>query len=198
MNADSPNFNNLCQQAGQPYQLPNGLSVFHVNKHETDFLYKEIFAERLYLKHGITLESTACVFDIGANIGLFSLFVKTECAAARIHAFEPIPELNRILKLNMSRYGQSVMVYENGVSDTEGDAVFTYYPGYSILSGLHADVTKDGKVLASGIRQLLAESHAKLVDVPDEHINRLVQKKLGTKTEIKCQAENCFRNYSRS
>src|SRR5208283_6012107 len=121
------------------------------NKHETDFLYNEIFSERAYLKYGITISSNACVFDIGANIGLFSLFVKTECADARVHAFEPIPELNRILKLNMSRYGQSVQVYQNGMSDLEKDAVFTYYPDYSILSGLHADVAEDGNVLASGI-----------------------------------------------
>lgn len=187
MNADCPNNNNFCRQADHPYRLPNGMSVYHVNKHETDFLYKEIFVERLYLKHGITLDSNACVFDIGANIGLFSLFVKTECADARVYAFEPIPELIRILKLNMSRYGQSVKVYQNGVSGAEKDAVFTYYPDYSILSGLHADVTEDGKVLASGIRRQLAESHAKLVDVPDEYINRLVQKKLGQKTEIRCR-----------
>jgi FkbM family methyltransferase len=182
LDCGSPHF----EHPDKIYQLPNGMSLYHLNKHETDFLYKEIFTERSYLRHGITLGSDACVFDIGANIGLFSLFIKTECAGAHIYAFEPIPELNRILKMNMSRYGQSVKVYQNGISDSERDAVFTYYPDYSILSGLDKDTAEDGNVLASGIRQQLAESRAKLVDVPDDYINRLVQKKLGHKTDIKC------------
>lgn len=163
------------------------MPVYHVNKHETDFLYKEIFTERSYLKHGITLGPKACVFDVGANIGLFSLFIKTESPDASVYAFEPAPELNRILKLNVSRFGQTVKVYQNGVADSERDAVFTYYPDYSILSGIHANASEDGKVLASGIRQQLAVSHAKLVDAPDEYVNRLVQKKLGKRIEVKCR-----------
>lgn len=175
------------EPSDQIYLLPNGLSVYHVNKHETDFLYKEIFAERSYLKHGITLNSNACVFDIGANIGLFSLFVKTECADAHVYAFEPIPQLNRILKLNVSQHSQTVRVYQYGISDSERDAVFTYYPDYSILSGLHANASEDANVLASGIRHQLAGGQAKLMDVPDEYIDSLVQKRLGKKVEIKCQ-----------
>ncbi len=162
------------------------MSVYHLNKHETDFLYKEIFTERIYLKHGIALDANACVVDIGANIGLFSLFIKTECHSARIHAFEPIPDLNRILKLNMSRYGQSVKVYQNGMSDSEKDAVFTYYPDYSILSGLHSDPSSDSQVLAATIRQQWAED-GRSVNVPDEYVNWLVQMKLGQKIEVKCR-----------
>ena len=188
MNTNTLNYDcSPTEPSDQIYLLPNGLSVYHVNKHETDFLYKEIFAERSYLRHGITLNSNACVFDIGANIGLFSLFIKAECADAHVYAFEPIPQLNRILKLNVSRYSQTVQVYQYGISDSEGDAVFTYYPDYSILSGLHANASEDGNLLASGIRHQLAEGHAKLMDVPEEYINSLVQKKLSNRTEIKCQ-----------
>ena len=188
MNADcSDNENSVCDPSAQTYKLPNGMSVYHLNQHETDFLYKEIFVERIYLKHGITLGSSACIVDVGANIGLFSLFIKSECVDACIHAFEPIPEINRILKLNMSRYGQSVQVYQTGMTDEEKDAEFTYYPDYTILSGLHTDASEDGNVLASGIRQQLAESRIKLVNAPDEYVNRLVQKKLGRKVAVKCR-----------
>ena len=41
--------------AEELYELPNRLSVNHLNKNESDFLYKEIFEEQSYLKHGITL-----------------------------------------------------------------------------------------------------------------------------------------------
>ena len=66
------------------------MTVVQLNKDETQFLHEELFQERSYLKHGIVLEKGACVFDVGANIGLFSLFVARECEAARIYAFEPL------------------------------------------------------------------------------------------------------------
>jgi FkbM family methyltransferase len=187
MNTDNPNRESPpLENNDKTCQLPNGMTVYHLNKHETDFLYKEIFAERSYIRNGITLDSKACVFDIGANIGLFSLFVKTECADASVYAFEPAPELNRILKLNVSRHGDSVKVFPYGMSDAEGEAVFTYYADYSILSGLHANASEDADVLASGIRHQLAAGRAKIVEGADEYVNRLVQKKLGNKTETKC------------
>jgi FkbM family methyltransferase len=187
MNFDNADRAGLPLESGDKiYELPNGMKVYHVNKHETDFLYKEIFAERSYLRNGITIAPGACVFDIGANIGLFSLFAKMECAEARVYAFEPAPELNRILKLNVSRHGSGVKVYPYGISDSERDAVFTYYPDYSILSGLHTNASEDGDVLASGIRHQLAASPARIIEGADEHINRLVKMKLGKKLETKC------------
>ena len=57
------------------YQLPNGLEIAHNNKNETDLLYLELFEERTYLRHGISLRDGDSVFDIGANVGLFTLFV---------------------------------------------------------------------------------------------------------------------------
>jgi FkbM family methyltransferase len=176
------NENSRSGQVAQIYQLPNGLSVFQINKHETEFLYKEIFVERAYLKHGITLATNACVFDVGANIGMFTLFIKQECPDARVYAFEPTPVLNRIIKLNTSRYGPSIQVYLNGISDREGEATFTYYPDYTIMSGFHANAAEDAGVLAAGIRSLLAGGNAN-----PRFIERRVREKLGKKSEIKCQ-----------
>src|SRR4030095_1781445 len=73
------------------YFLPNGLEIVHLNKYETDYLYKEIFEDESYLKNGIRLEDGDTVVDIGANIGLFSLFVMSRCRNPRILAFEPAP-----------------------------------------------------------------------------------------------------------
>ncbi|HEU5130884.1 MAG TPA: amino acid adenylation domain-containing protein, partial [Pyrinomonadaceae bacterium] len=72
------------------YQLPNGLAVVHQNKNETDYLFQEIFENRTYIRHGIELPEGACVVDVGANIGLFTLFVLEHSRNARVYAFEPI------------------------------------------------------------------------------------------------------------
>ncbi|HYO62398.1 MAG TPA: amino acid adenylation domain-containing protein, partial [Pyrinomonadaceae bacterium] len=65
------------------YQLPNGMRVAYLNHGETYSLYEEIFEERVYLKHGVELGDGAVVFDVGANIGMFSLFVGEHCRGAR-------------------------------------------------------------------------------------------------------------------
>ena len=61
------------------YVLPNGLEIVHLNQYETDYVYKEIFEDQCYLRHGIRLQDGDTVVDIGANIGLFSLFVMSRC-----------------------------------------------------------------------------------------------------------------------
>lgn len=168
-------------------QLPNGMSIYHANQHETDFLYQEIFIERAYLKHGITLPANACVFDVGANIGMFTLFIKQEKADANVFAFEPTPKINHLLKMNVARYGQSVKVYQVGISDLDGEADFTYYPDYSIMSGFHTDASGDANMLSAGIRNQLSKSGAKQKIIPDHMINRITQNKLDKKIEFKCQ-----------
>jgi len=76
---------------GRPrYVLPNGMAIVNHNTAETNYVYQEIFEDLNYLKHGIKLNKGACIFDVGANIGLFTLFVSRHCEDARIYAFEPL------------------------------------------------------------------------------------------------------------
>ena len=120
--------------AGKTHEMPNGLTVFHQNTGETNFLYQEIFQEREYLQHGITLREGACVFDVGANIGLFSLFVGQCSRNATIYAFEPIPPVFNSLRLNWSLYGLNGKVFECGLAERAGQAVFTFYPHDTVIS----------------------------------------------------------------
>src|SRR4030095_6755761 len=90
------------------YVLPNGLEIVQLNQYETKYVYKEIFEDQCYLRHGIRLRDGDTVVDIGANIGLFSLFVMSRCENATIYACEPAPELYDLLKANCDAYGSNV------------------------------------------------------------------------------------------
>jgi hypothetical protein len=37
--------------------LPNGRKIFEINNHETKFVYNEIFVDRVYESHGLSLEA---------------------------------------------------------------------------------------------------------------------------------------------
>lgn len=127
--------------------------IHDLNPYETEFVYREIFERRVYLQHGVRLDPGAVVLDIGANIGLFTRFVKQECPSARIFAFEPAREAYRCLLGNCEAYGDSVVALNCAVSGRSGKAAFSYYPGYSVISGLHADRAVDQSVIENGMRQ---------------------------------------------
>ena len=91
------------------HHLPNRLVIAHLNAYETDYLYKEIFIDQTYLKHGITINENATVIDVGANIGMFTLFVLQQAPDARIYAFEPSPPAFEALSTNASLYGKNVI-----------------------------------------------------------------------------------------
>lgn len=125
-----------------------------INKNETEFLFKEIFEARIYLQNHLTLNSDAVVFDIGANIGVFSFFVFTYCKDARVFAFEPIPEIFEVLKANARQLNWNIELFNAAVSDSAKNLEFTYYPKSSLQSSCYANIDKNRKLLkASALYQ---------------------------------------------
>ena len=171
-------------------ELPNGLTIMAHNKNEADYLYQEIFEEQAYFAHGIRLERGACVFDVGANIGLFSLFVGHICEEARIYAFEPIPPVFKVLRANAQLYGLKARLYECGLSHKARRATFTYYPHLSLMSGMFADeqvaqaVIKNYEIKKQiGKRERLSE--AALEEILHEHLeSEAVECRLRTISEV--------------
>ncbi len=136
-----------------PHELPNGMAVFHLNRSETEFVFDEIFTTASYLRHGITLDPGACVFDVGANIGLFSLFVAGLRGDARIYAFEPIPETFETLRLNASLHGLNAELFDCGLASEEKLVEFTCYPNASVLSGYLADPGEEREIVRAFLMQ---------------------------------------------
>ena len=136
------------------HTLPDGRAVVHLNRNETEYLYDEIFVKRAYLRHGLSLPPDACVFDVGANIGLFTLFVAQQCAGASVYAFEPVGRIFECLRLNAELYGGNVKAFAHGLSDADKSETFTYYPGYTMMSGqaAYANAADDREVVKSFLR----------------------------------------------
>ena len=127
--------------------LPNGWQIAEYLPNETQQMYREIFIDLEYLKHGIRLPSDAIVIDAGANIGLFSLFVSAMCDKAQIHAFEPFPSIARILKANQALYGLPIRIHQTALSDFDGRTKAGFCAKSSLQSGLFNDQNQDTKVV---------------------------------------------------
>jgi amino acid adenylation domain-containing protein/FkbM family methyltransferase len=128
----------------QTLELDGLGEVFHLNASETRFLHEEIFGGDAYRRHGVRLDDGCCVFDVGANIGMFAMYVGAHCRDARIFAFEPIPQVHRVLRLNTELRGLDATVYDCGLAAAPGEADFIFYPHNSIVSSsvLDADVSR--------------------------------------------------------
>ncbi|HEY6807003.1 MAG TPA: amino acid adenylation domain-containing protein [Pyrinomonadaceae bacterium] len=143
------------------FGLPNGTSIVHQNRSETDYLYEEIFQKQSYFRHGIRLKENACVFDVGANIGMFSLFVAQRCPSARLYAFEPLVPLFETLRLNTELYVANAKVFPFGLSDTEKIETLTFYPHNTMMSGLssYADTADDQRVVETFLQHEAAQGN---------------------------------------
>jgi FkbM family methyltransferase len=147
------------------YRLPNGMEIAHLKAYESRYLYNEIFVEQTYLKNGIELHDGDVVFDIGANIGMFSLFVSRHCDGARIYAFEPSPVTFRALQANLERHAPGATAIQAGVADADRDATFTFYPQSSVFSGFHADEADRTALRAIVSNELAADERLRGRDV---------------------------------
>ncbi|HEX8472817.1 MAG TPA: non-ribosomal peptide synthase/polyketide synthase [Pyrinomonadaceae bacterium] len=152
----------------EPYvKLANGMIVHYVSAIHAHAACKEIFEDSIYLQHGITLNDGDCIFDVGANIGMFTLFAGQHCRNATIYAFEPIPETFRVLHANVNLYGIDARLFQYGIADSEGEANFTFYPELPGLSGRYSDLESNKETALSLIYQ-----HESIPDNLRESIDR--------------------------
>ena len=117
-----------------------------LNMTELRFLHDEIFVGEVYLRGGIVLRSDAVVFDVGANIGMFSLFVGARCPSAQVYAFEPVPQVFAKLQQNIDERGLTVRSFDYGLSDRDQEISFYYYPSVSIMSCRHDYINWENEV----------------------------------------------------
>jgi FkbM family methyltransferase len=129
------------------------LVVAGLNQHETAFLCGEVFERLAYLRHGLSVPDGACVFDVGANIGLFSLQAHLCARGVRIVAFEPNPEACRCLHANARIFGMTGQFLNVGAGSRAGDADLTVYRGFSLFAGFHADRDADLAIVREFVRQ---------------------------------------------
>ncbi len=136
---------------GQPVPLPNGLRVYGVKRYEVRGECKQVgeyFRPDLELHRGMT------VFDVGANVGMFTLEVLRRCDGdARVYAFEPAPRSFAFLERNVREsFGAApVSLRCCAVGERSGQATLKYFPRASTMSSLCGEPLLDAQSLIDGM-----------------------------------------------
>jgi amino acid adenylation domain-containing protein/FkbM family methyltransferase len=162
----------------RPVTLPGGLEVVSPHAAETEYLYTDVFEHRTYDRGGIRYpEKGGCIFDVGANIGLFTLYALQRAPTARVFAIEPAPPLLEALRLNTQAMQDRVALLDFGLSNRAGTAQLTYYPTLTGMSSLYPDRAEEKALLGNILKNLARgrEGVQELLSHADEYIaERLV------------------------
>lgn len=111
--------------------LPNGEEIYYIDQLTAEYIYNEIYVENMYFQHGIQVKDGDLIFDIGANIGLFSRFVASKASNLEIYTFEPIPQIFQVLEANLEGIPANTHNYNLGLGREEKELTFHYYPRVS-------------------------------------------------------------------
>ncbi len=118
-------------------RLTDGTEVFCLQATEAKMLDYHI---KGYLTPPIALQNGYTVFDIGANEGIMGIRLLQQYHDSKIYAFEPIPPTYEVLAANariMGEHRYRALPY--GVSNENGNAVFSYFPNSPALSTAHPE-----------------------------------------------------------
>ena len=111
--------------------LPNNLTVACFGAYSATDVYKDVYEDASYIQHGLSIKSGDVIIDIGANIGLWSLFVMEQTPKIRLIAVEPIPQIFEALQENIRTHQPAeanVTVLNVGLAEQAKRAKFHYYP----------------------------------------------------------------------
>ena len=114
------------------------LSVIDPHERDTRYIYDEIFDQQIYTHDSFRVPVGGTIMDVGANIGLYSIWAAQRYAPRRILAYEASPVTFRYTADNLARCLQptpvDVLCISRAISSVAGrEAILSQAP---LVSGI--------------------------------------------------------------
>ena len=106
--------------------------IYCLNKPEARATLHEIWDDKLYFQEGVSISPDDIVFDVGANIGVFTLFAAKQ--GAQVYAYEPVPPTFEVLQHNIHLHRLDSVAHTRniGISDWVEEKLMFHYPACSV------------------------------------------------------------------
>jgi amino acid adenylation domain-containing protein/FkbM family methyltransferase len=134
-------------------ELPNGRRIACLHRREAEYLYVDVFEHANYDRGGIRYPSSGCVLDVGAHVGLFTLYARERSPGLSVVAFEPCPPLFEALRRNTEGM-ENVRLHQFGLSSREDTARLTHYPQVTGMSSFAPSLDEERALLAGILQNL--------------------------------------------
>ncbi len=111
-------------------KLRSGLLLAGGRVDETLYVFREVFERRVYTEPSFYRPKPSdVVLDIGANLGLFALYLNWRAPGVTVHCFEPgrstFERLREITRIN--RLDSKILLHRYAVSNRDGDAYLSQH-----------------------------------------------------------------------
>jgi len=116
--------------------LENNIEIYGLDMLTAQFVYNEIYEDNVYLKNNITIKNGDTIFDIGANIGLFTKFVCENNNDITAYTFEPVPQIFEALEKNLSELKGNIININKGIGNEIKETEILFFPHVSADSAI--------------------------------------------------------------
>jgi FkbM family methyltransferase len=117
---------------------PLDLSVIDENDADTQFLYDETFVSQIYQHKAMRIPDRPTIMDVGANVGVYTIWAHRRYAAKTIYAYEASPRTFGYFEDNARRLVDpavtTVAGFNRAVAARSGETLVLNQPTY--VSGL--------------------------------------------------------------
>lgn len=151
------------------YILRNGIEYKVRPKTHDSGIIKEIWINNDYTPKGYAINEEDLIIDIGAHIGIFSIFASKFAKEGKIYAFEPIPENFEMLKHNIEiNQIKNIIPINKAISDKKGQKeIFLSkdtggHSFYSFYCG--GDRTKAINIQTISLKDIIEENDISQID----------------------------------
>jgi len=97
-----------------------------------------------------------CVFDIGANMGWYSINIAKTYPSCKVYAFEPIQKTYAYLEKNIKiNHIENISLHQFGLSNESKDLIFYFYPeGSGNASSANLSDRQDAEMVTCHVERL--------------------------------------------
>lgn len=104
-----------------PIKLVNGLKYIVRARTMDRSVIKEVWIKNIYNQYGVKVNKGDTVVDIGAHIGVFSIYAAELSETGKVYAFEPyLDNYRRLENHKLINNKNNLFIYNKGISDREG------------------------------------------------------------------------------
>jgi len=135
----------------QHITLNGDFSAIAFSVSELKFLYEEIFLSNTYLSH-TAIKNGDIIFDVGANIGISSIFFGKQAGNLKIYSFEPIEQLHAVMKMNLFIHSHiaSFKTFNCGLGkENQNNVPFSFFKHNTLISTRYHSPEEDGQLLST-------------------------------------------------
>lgn len=126
-------------------------------------VFEEVFIRGEY---AVDIQNPNIIIDVGANIGIASIYFCLRYPNAQLYAIEPNPEVFKTLQKNLAAF-PNVSIHQCVLADMNGDVKFHIHPTSSIASSLQSRARgeKTVSVPSKTLDTFMEEQHIQIVDL---------------------------------